>query len=100
MAAPNAPTAAASVGVATPNRMLPSTEAIKMASGKNEVASILITCEKGILASSAEILGANLGLRMNDDLNKLLYLSCKLVVLQNLKACYDYELSTDLPQEC
>jgi predicted protein tyrosine phosphatase len=35
-----------------------------MASGKNEVASILITCEKGILASSAEILGANLGLRM------------------------------------
>ena len=42
---------------------------------------------------------ANLGLRMNDDLNKLLYLSCKLVVLQNLKACYDYELSTDLPQE-
>ena len=36
MAAPNAPTAAASVGVATPKRMLPSTEAIKMASGKNE----------------------------------------------------------------
>ena len=31
---------------------------------ENEVASILITCENGILASSAEILGANLGLRI------------------------------------
>lgn len=42
---------------------------------------------------------SNLNLRDNENLQKLLHLSCKLVVLQNLKACYDYELETELPQE-
>ena len=38
---PNAPTAAASVGVASPNTIEPSTATIRMASGKNDVSSIL-----------------------------------------------------------
>ena len=45
---PSAPTAAASDGVARPNRMAPSTERIRIASGKNEVSSAQKTSLNGI----------------------------------------------------
>ena len=46
MKPPNAPTAAASAGVARPNTIEPSTARISSASGKNEVSSILNTSSR------------------------------------------------------
>ena len=43
---PNAPTAAASVGVASPNTIEPSTARISNASGKNDANSILKICKR------------------------------------------------------
>ena len=43
---PNAPTAAASVGVANPNTIEPSTARISIASGKNEASSNLKTSSR------------------------------------------------------
>ncbi len=39
---PKAPTAAASVGVASPNRIAPSTDRIRIASGKNACSSMIV----------------------------------------------------------
>ena len=43
---PNAPTAAASAGVAKPNTIEPSTASISIASGKNDASSILKTWKR------------------------------------------------------
>ena len=46
MTPPNAPTAAASVGVARPNTIEPSTAMIRIASGKNEASRNLKTSSR------------------------------------------------------
>ena len=61
MAAPSAPTAAASVGVATPNMMAPSTARISSASGKNDFSSITTTWANGTLPWSLGSGGARSG---------------------------------------
>ncbi len=58
----SAPTAAASDGVASPNRIAPSTETISNASGRNDVASAQITVPSGTLVSSGGSFGASAGL--------------------------------------
>ena len=42
---------------------------------------------------------SQLQLKQNDDYDKILHISIKLVVLQNLRICYFNELDQDLPQE-
>lgn len=42
---------------------------------------------------------SQLQLNQNDDYDKILHISIKLVVLQNLRMCYLNELDQDLPQE-
>src|SRR3954469_3944864 len=53
MQPPNAPTAAASVGVDSPNTIEPSTIRIRMASGKKDPSSILNTSRRSQLHSHA-----------------------------------------------
>ena len=57
-----APTPAASDGVASPNRMAPSTETISSASGRNDVASAQITFLIGTSVCSGGSFGASAGL--------------------------------------
>ncbi len=60
-AEPSAPTAAASVGVARPNMIVPSTERISSASGKNEVASSFTVLKNGTSVCSLGSFGARCG---------------------------------------
>ncbi len=57
------PTDAASVGVARPNRMTPSTDIMRTASGTKEVRSMYKTSRMGMSVSSLDGLGARLGFR-------------------------------------
>ena len=58
----SAPAPAASDGVASPNRIAPSTEMISSASGKNDVASAYSTVLNGTSVSSFGSFGASAGL--------------------------------------
>jgi hypothetical protein len=60
--APRAPMAAASLGVASPKRIAPSTDRIRMASGKNACTSRIVTFGHGTLLASLESFGASDGL--------------------------------------
>src|SRR5262249_17035057 len=62
---PKAPKAAASFGVARPNRIAPSTARIRNASGKNDVASRYMTSFIGMSVCSFGSFGASFGLSID-----------------------------------
>ena len=62
--APTAPTAAASVGVARPNMIAPSTDRISIVSGKKDFASIVINTRVLTLPSPLGNGGARCGLNI------------------------------------